>query len=438
MEPVSKRRKTSESQSYIKPPCELRLDAQDGRARACTIKLPHGEYQTPIFMPVGTKGTIKGLTSEQMESLDCKILLANTYHLGAQPGPAVLDKVGGLHKFMNWKRNILTDSGGFQMVSLFDLADITEQGVKFRNPDDGSMMMLTPEKSMELQNKIGADIMMALDDVNSSVDDDIKRFEEASNRTVRWLDRCIAAHSRPRDQCIFAIVQGGLDTSKGGLRDQNLRELKKREKSLGGYAIGGLAGGESKDAFWRVVEQCTSEERGLPKHKARYLMGVGYPIDLVVCVALGVDMFDCVFPTRTARFGVALVNEEAHKETNGSLRLKTRKFEKDSRHITESKNWSHDEPHKLTRAGHRMLLKTESVGANGVGGQMLSLHNIAYMLKLSKEMREAIKEKRFAKFVQDFMIKQYPSCEYPKWIEEAMKVAEIKLLRVGREGERGD
>ena len=168
------------------------------------------EYETPIFMPVGTKGTIKGLTSQQMESLDCKILLANTYHLGAQPGPDVLDKMGGLHKFMNWKRNILTDSGGFQMVSLFDLADITEEGVKFRNPDDGSMMMLTPEKSVELQNKIGADILMALDDVNSSVDDDMKRFEEATNRTVRWLDRCIAAHRRPKDQCIFAIVQGGL------------------------------------------------------------------------------------------------------------------------------------------------------------------------------------------------------------------------------------
>ena len=267
--PVPKRRKTTTSNTYIKPPCDLRLDAVDGRARACTIKLPHGyrsrtrfcdflviwrltilrEYETPIFMPVGTKGTIKGLTSQQMESLDCKILLANTYHLGAQPGPDVLDKMGGLHKFMNWKRNILTDSGGFQMVSLFDLADITEEGVKFRNPDDGSMMMLTPEKSVELQNKIGADILMALDDVNSSVDDDMKRFEEATNRTVRWLDRCIAAHRRPKDQCIFAIVQGGLDTSKGGLREQNLKDLKKREKSLGGYAIGGLAGGESKDAF---------------------------------------------------------------------------------------------------------------------------------------------------------------------------------------------
>ena len=387
------------------------------------------EYETPIFMPVGTKGTIKGLTSQQMESLDCKILLANTYHLGAQPGPDVLDKMGGLHKFMNWKRNILTDSGGFQMVSLFDLADITEEGVKFRNPDDGSMMMLTPEKSVELQNKIGADILMALDDVNSSVDDDMKRFEEATNRTVRWLDRCIAAHRRPKDQCIFAIVQGGLDTSKGGLREQNLKDLKKREKSLGGYAIGGLAGGESKDAFWRVVEKCTCPEDGLPKHMPRYLMGVGYPIDLVVCVALGVDMFDCVFPTRTARFGVALVNEAAKGETNGSLRLRTSKFSEDSRHITETEDWSHREPHRLTRAGHRMLLKTESVGANGVGGQLLSLHNVAYMLKLSKEMREAIKEKRFSKFVQDFMIKQYPKRDYPKWILDAMDVAGIKLLK---------
>ena len=154
-----------------------------------------------------------------------------------------------------------------------------------------------------------------------------------------------------------------------------------------------------------------------------------YPIDLVVCVALGVDMFDCVFPTRTARFGVALVNEAAKGDTNGSLRLKTSKFREDSRHITETKDWSHHEPHKLTRSGHQMLLRTEKVGANGVGGQLLSLHNIAYMLKLSKEMREAIKEKRFTKFVQDFMIKQYPKCDYPKWILEAMDVAGIKLLK---------
>lgn len=404
MDGTGKRRKLNKGHStatlstaYVKPPCEFQLDGRDGRARACTLTLPHGTIETPIFMPVGTKGTVKGLTSAQLSGapLDCKIILGNTYHLGNQPGPKVLDRVGGLHKFMNWRRNILTDSGGFQMVSLLDLADITEEGVKFRNPDDGSTMMLTPEKSMALQNSIGGDIMMALDDVVSSTNTNAERFKEATARTVRWLDRCIAAHKRPSEQCIFAIVQGGLDTSKGGLRDQNLRDLKERQEHLGGYAIGGLAGGESKDAFWRVVEQCTSETRGLPTKKARYLMGVGYPLDLVVCVALGVDMFDCVFPTRTARFGVALVDGESAAATTktgqecGSLRIKRQDFANDTSSVSLKSERGHPVSQRVSRSGIRTLLKGEASDGNSVGGQLLTLHNVAYMLSLSREMREA-------------------------------------------------
>ena len=255
------------------------------RARASTMTLPHGPVDTPVFMPVGTQGTIKGLTSEQVDSLDCQIILGNTYHLGLRPGADLVAEMGGLHKFMNWKRNLLTDSGGFQMVSLVELATISETGVHFQSPVDGSNMLLTPEKSIGLQNQIGADIMMALDDVVSSLEPDRNRVEIAMHRTIRWIDRCIGAHSRPTEQNLFGIVQGGLDPE---LRDICLEAMNARSDWLPGYAIGGLAGGEDKHQFWRVVSQCTKK---LPPGKPRYLMGVGYPIDLLVCTALGVDMY---------------------------------------------------------------------------------------------------------------------------------------------------
>ncbi len=262
-------------------------------ARATTLTLGHGPLRTPVFMPVGTQGALKGLSSHTLESpaLDNEIILANTYHLALRPGAELLGAVGGLHKFMGWDRNILTDSGGFQMVSLLALAKITEEGVTFQSPVDGSKMLLTPEESMRVQNEIGSDIMMALDDVVSSVTVDDARFREATHRTLRWIDRCIAAHKRPSEQCLFGIVQGGLDVSPGGLRDICLDGMLLRDAHLPGYAIGGLAGGESKDAFWRVVLHACQR---LPQNKPRYLMGVGYPLDLVVCSALGVDMYDCV------------------------------------------------------------------------------------------------------------------------------------------------
>lgn len=223
------------------------------RARASTLHLPHGPVRTPVFMPVGTKGTIKGLSTAQLQddAEGPEIILGNTYHLASQPGTELVAEFGGLHGFMNWKRNLLTDSGGFQMVSLLKLAEITEQGVKFRHPEDGREMMLTPEESIKCQNEIGADIMMQLDDVVSSVNVNFDRFKEATARSVRWLDRCISAHSRPKEQNLFAIIQGGLDVTEGGLREQCLKDMIARD--LPGYAIGGLAGGESKDLFWRVV-----------------------------------------------------------------------------------------------------------------------------------------------------------------------------------------
>jgi tRNA-guanine transglycosylase len=235
------------------PALAFNVHALSVHARAATLHLPHGKVRTPVFMPVGTKGTIKGLSSYQLleDPLAPEIILGNTYHLASQPGTELLNDLGGLHKFMNWSNNLLTDSGGFQMVSLLKLAEITEQGVKFQSPVDGREMMLTPEESIKCQNEIGADIMMQLDDVVSSVSTDMQRFKEATARSVRWLDRCVAAHKRPTEQNLFGIIQGGLDVSPGGLREQCLEEMLKRD--LPGYAIGGLAGGEDKANFWRVV-----------------------------------------------------------------------------------------------------------------------------------------------------------------------------------------
>eukprot|EP01122_Echinamoeba_exundans_P012509 TRINITY_DN5241_c0_g2_i1.p1 TRINITY_DN5241_c0_g2~~TRINITY_DN5241_c0_g2_i1.p1 ORF type:complete len:417 (-),score=53.96 TRINITY_DN5241_c0_g2_i1:3-1217(-) len=386
------------------PPLKYELHGQWGKARAGRITLPHGSFDTPVFMPVGTQGTIKGLTSQQVEELGCGIILGNTYHLGHRPGPDTLKKLGGLHKLMNWNRNILTDSGGFQMVSLLKLANITEEGVKFISPHDGTEMMLTPEYSMQLQNVIGADIMMALDDVVSTVTTG-PRVEEAMHRTLRWIDRCIDAHQRPREQNLYAIVQGGLDTT---LRYQCLDGLIKRD--LPGYAIGGLSGGESKDDFWRVVSLCTDR---LPENKPRYLMGVGFPVDLVVCVALGVDQFDCVYPSRTARFGTALVR-------TGVLHLKAAQYECDYRPIEEDcgcmvcKNY--------TRAYLHALARKEQLG-----GQLLTYHNIAYQMRLMKDLRNAILDGSFPHFVQNFMQLQYPDGKYDGWVVDALASVGIHL-----------
>jgi len=374
-------------------------------------------------MPVGTKGTVKGLSTVelQMPPLDCDIILANTYHLGVQPTGDVLERGGGLHKFMAWPRNLLTDSGGFQMVSLLKLAEITEEGVTFQSPVDGSKMLLTPEMSMNLQNQIGSDIMMALDDVVSSTSVSPERFEEACHRTLRWIDRCIASHSRPTEQNLFGILQGGLDVSPGGLREVNIRGMLERDAQLPGYAIGGLAGGEEKDAFWRVVDMCCA---ALPANKPRYLMGVGYPLDLVVCTALGVDMYDCVYPTRTARFGTALADVPG-----GLIKLKSSSMAKDESPLDP--NCSCFACRGYTRAQLHLLLKTDSLGP-----QLLTHHNISYMMKLTRDMRGAIIEGRYGEFVRDFVERFFPPTttgpgqekdRFPKWVVDFNRL--LRLIR---------
>jgi len=381
------------------------------KARASLMKLRHSTVELPVFMPVGTQASLKGVSPDQLSDLGCRIMLNNTYHLGLKPGQEVLDAVGGAHSFQGWPHSILTDSGGFQMVSLLKLAHITEEGVRFLSPHDGSPMLLTPEHSIDLQNSIGSDIIMQLDDVVSTLTTG-PRIEEAMLRSVRWLDRCIKAHKKPETQALFAIIQGGLD--------ERLRRLcceKMIERDTPGVAIGGLSGGEEKPQFCKIVSLCTDL---LPKDKPRYVMGVGYAEDLMVSVALGADMFDCVYPTRTARFGNALT-------PSGVLNLKSRQYASDFGPIDSectcpccAKNgW------KITRAYVYHLAGKETVGAH-----LLTLHNVHYQLNLMREAREAIIEDRFPQYLRTFFSNLYNGqmSRYPRWAVEALRTVNVDLI----------
>jgi len=371
--------------------------------RAAVFHLPRHPLRTPVFMPVGTQGTIKGLSSRQLEALDLDIILANTYHLGLRPGEEVLASMGGLHPLMRWPRNLLTDSGGFQMVSLLALASITEDGVAFQSAHDGSTINITPEKSIEVQNGIGSDIMMQLDDV-VHVNTTGPRVEEAMWRSIRWLDRSIAANQNPNQQ-LFAIIQGGLNHD---LRTKCIDEMVRRHAP--GYAIGGLSGGEAKDEFWRVVAHCTAR---LPRDKPRYCMGVGYPVDLVVCVALGVDMFDCVFPCRTARFGSALTSE-------GKLQLTQRRFRTDFGPLDPKCDCMTCA--QYSRAALHALAAKEALGAS-----LLTFHNLYYLTCLMRGLREAILQGQFPAAVREFLWQQYPDGAFPQWVVDALTHAEVPL-----------
>lgn len=379
------------------------------KARATKLTLTHGVALTPMFMPVGTQGTMKGLTTEQLEKLGCQVILANTYHMGLKPGEDLLKKAGGLHRWMQWPKGMLTDSGGFQMVSLSELSKVTEEGVTFKSPHgDGSMMLLTPEKSIQLQNSIGADIIMQLDDVVSPLTPK-DRLDEAMRRSIRWLDRCIEAHQRPKEQALFPIIQGGLYPE---LRTYCIKEMV--ERNMPGYAIGGLSGGEEKEKFWPIISQCTDL---LPTDKPRYCMGVGYTDDVVVCVALGVDMFDCVFPTRTARFGHALTS-------HGTLNLR-HAVHANSLDQIDSKCDCLACASGVTRAHlHMLFLSKETVACH-----WLSMHNIRYMMNLMTSLRNSILENRFPQRVVSYFDERYrlQGKENPSWAVEALKSVSINL-----------
>jgi len=370
-------------------------------------------------MPVATQGSLKGLTPTQLEDTSCRLCLNNTYHLGLKPGQAVLDAIGGAHKLQSWPHNILTDSGGFQMVSLLKLAQVTEEGVRFLSPHDGTPMLLTPEHSISLQNSIGSDIIMQLDDVIATTSPDHARILEATHRSVRWLDRCIAAHKYPERQNLFCIIQGGLDLD---LRRECCHEMVARDTP--GIAIGGLSGGEAKSDYCKVVSTCTDL---LPTHKPRYVMGVGYPEDLVVSVALGADMFDCVWPTRTARFGNAITS-------SGMLNLKNAAFANDFEPVEEDCECTCCRPREkgglgITKAYLYHLTAKETAGAH-----LLSMHNIHYLLNLMRQMRTSIMEDKFPTFLKQYFSKLYSGdrTKYPTWAVEALKGVGVDLMEGSR------
>eukprot|EP00340_Litonotus_pictus_P011767 CAMPEP_0170538498 /NCGR_PEP_ID=MMETSP0209-20121228/103349_1 /TAXON_ID=665100 ORGANISM="Litonotus pictus, Strain P1" /NCGR_SAMPLE_ID=MMETSP0209 /ASSEMBLY_ACC=CAM_ASM_000301 /LENGTH=348 /DNA_ID=CAMNT_0010840201 /DNA_START=592 /DNA_END=1634 /DNA_ORIENTATION=+ len=329
---------------------------------------------------------MKGLLSTDLERMNCNLLLSNTYHLTLQPGDEFIhNNYTNTHGFMKWNRNILTDSGGFQMVSLDKNMTVSEEGVKFTShiQGDSREVFLTPEKSINIQNNLGSDIIMMLDDVVRPNSSD-ERIEEACYRTVRWLDRCIKAHNNPKTQNLFPIVQGGLNME---LRKHCAEEMTKRE--MPGYAIGGLAGGESKDDFWKAVH---TSAKHLPLEKPRYCMGIGYPIDLVVCVLLGCDMFDCVFPTRTARFGTGFTKYGFIKLKNSSMKF----------------DFSPIDPEcdcevclKYTRAYFYLLSDTSR------SSSLISYHNVYFLLRLLGRMRKSIIDGKAQEFVNSFFINQF-------------------------------
>lgn len=384
---------------------EIVAKCSKSKARTSLLKLPHCQVETPVFMPVGTQGTMKGLTTKQLENLNCQIILGNTYHLGMRPGEEILNKAGGLHTFMNWKRALLTDSGGFQMVSLVKLSEVNEEGVRFRSPYTDEEIFLTPEKSIEIQNAIGADIMMQLDDV-VHVSTTGPRVEQAMYRSIRWLDRCLKANKRIDKQNIFPIIQGGLDLE---LRKKCIDAMITRNAP--GYAIGGLSGGEQKKEFCSVVSFCTDH---LPDSKPRYVMGVGYAIDLVVCSALGADMFDCVFPTRTARFGTALVPW-------GKLQLKSKSYTEDFDPIDKNCLCATCKKHS------RAFIHSLVVGQESVGCHLVTVHNVAYQMSLMRSIRESIKNDTFPDFVQTFFDQMYPERDFPQWAIDALSTVNINL-----------
>ena len=357
----------------------VKKDERTG-ARAGIIHTPHGSFPTPIFMPVGTQASVKGVSPDELRDLGAGIILSNTYHLFLRPGMDLIREAGGLHKFMHWDRAILTDSGGFQVFSLGDLRKITEEGVTFRSHIDGSKKFLSPEVSMEVQMALGSDIVMAFDEcVPYPADYDYAK--KSTERTIRWLKRCKEAMTAP-NQGLFGIVQGGMYKE---LREWSARETTAMD--LPGYAVGGLSVGEPKELMYEMLEYSTSL---LPQDKPRYLMGVGMPDCLVEGVQRGIDMFDCVYPTRVARNGMAMT-------WTGRLVMKNAQFTHDH-HVLEEGCGCYACRNGYTRAYIRHLVRANEI----FGLRLLSLHNLYFLQEFMRRMRQAILDDRFTEFRSDF------------------------------------
>ncbi len=358
---------------------EVEHQDQETSARTGRLQTPHGEIQTPIFMPVGTAGTVKGMKPRDLLEVGSQIILGNTYHLFLRPGHELVRQMGGLHKFMSWDKPILTDSGGFQVFSQAELRKITEEGVEFRSYLDGSKMWMGPEESMEVQEALGVDIIMAFDEC-VALPATRDKIQDAMDRTTRWLKRCIKAHSR-EDQALFGIIQGGIELD---LRRAHLEELA--ELGLPGYAIGGLSVGEAPEDMYRVVHDLAPR---MPAEKPRYLMGVGRPEDLVECVAGGVDMFDCVMPTRNARNAQLFT-------TYGPLKIRNARYKDDPEPVDPECD-CHTCTH-FSRAYLRHLFVSKEL----LGSMLATHHNLAFYLRLMRQMRSAIEEGRFSTWRKDF------------------------------------
>ena len=359
---------------------ELIKEEKHTGARLGILHTPHGSFPTPMYMPVGTLATIKGLSPEELKEMGADVVLANTYHLWLRPGEDLVAEAGGLHKFMNWDKGILTDSGGFQVFSLSDMRKITEEGVHFRNHINGEKLFLSPEKAIHIENQLGADIIMSFDEC-PPFDQSYDYVKRSIERTTRWAERGLRAHQRPQDQALFGILQGA------GYKDLRLAHARDMiAMDFPGYSIGGLSVGESKEEMNQVLDYLTPV---MPKHKPRYLMGVGSPDSLIDGVIRGVDMFDCVLATRIARNGTCMTSQ-------GRLVVKNAQYARDFRPIDEKcdcytcKHYS--------RAYIRHLIKCDEI----FGLRLASIHNVHFLLNLMKQVRYHIENDSLLDFRQAF------------------------------------
>ena len=359
---------------------ELIHECKQTGARYGILHTPHGDFETPIFMPVGTQATVKTLIPSEIEEVSDKLILGNTYHLWLQPGDELIKNFGGIRGFMNWNGALLTDSGGYQVFSLSKMRKITEEGVYFRHHKSGEKLFLSPEKSIEIQNNLGADIIMSFDEC-PPFDSDEKYMKQSVDRTIRWAKRGKEAHKNPETQALFGIVQGG---GNKDIRKYCMEELQKID--FPGYSIGGLSVGESKKDMYDMLEYLKTI---MPKDKPRYLMGVGSPDDLVVGAMNGIDMFDCVLPTRNARHGSAFTH-------NGKLQVKNLELKNSHEPLDDKCDCYVCKT--FTRAYLNHLIKADEI----LGMRLITYHNLYFLKSLMHDVREAIKEDRLLDFKNEF------------------------------------
>jgi len=363
------------------PAFSFELEARAGAARAGVFETPHGHVRTPAFMPVGTHGAVKAMTPEQVAATGAEMVLANTYHLALRPGEGLVQKLGGLHGFMRWPGPILTDSGGFQVFSI-PKKEISDRGVRFSNELTGDAMELTPERSIEIQNALGADVIMAFDECTPYPADE-KLAATGVRRTLAWMERCLAAHQRPNDQALFGIVQGSVYEK---LRERCAEALVALD--LVGYAIGGVSVGEGHELLCRITSFCAPL---LPEHKPRYLMGVGLPEDLVAAIGYGMDLFDCVIPTRYARSGVAFT-------ARGRIRLTNRRYRRDGYPIDTSCDCTACAGGFARAYLHHLFAANEILSAI-----LVSTHNVRFYERLVQNARAAILAGTYDEWRQAFL-----------------------------------